>query len=311
MKDKRHFNLPANKLINKAKANIAELLEFHIVSSEDNSVHKYLVNISKVQKVMPCPKIVNHTKNTRVIGSTIVQNKIIPIIDLNFCLNRGVSGINEAQKDLIVLSFMGGSYGVVVETVARIHYISWSDIKSGERHSSEVVGLTQIEDTVYGLLDLEKIIIETFSIESKISDDIGDELRGLKFALIDDSQVILKSISSIFEQKKLKIQTFSSALDFLASQQQQFLKYDALIVDIEMPGMNGLVLTSKLKSDIRYRSSKIFLYSSLDDDSLRKQAIDVGADEYIVKNDVGKLLNSIQQRYFSEDRENFSVDKIA
>ncbi len=59
--------------------------------------------------------------------------------------------------------------------------------------------------------------------------------------------------------------------------------YDLLIVDIEMPRLDGLSLTQKLRQDEQYARVPIVIVSSRDKELDRRRGLEVGADAYIVK----------------------------
>ncbi|HSJ55672.1 MAG TPA: response regulator, partial [Anaerolineae bacterium] len=61
------------------------------------------------------------------------------------------------------------------------------------------------------------------------------------------------------------------------------LFYDLLIVDIEMPRLDGLSLTARLREDARYERVPIIIVSSRDKEEDRRRGLDAGADAYIVK----------------------------
>lgn len=63
--------------------------------------------------------------------------------------------------------------------------------------------------------------------------------------LVDDDSVVLKAMSSVLESEGLTVSTFLSAEEFLIS--DAYSVPGCLIVDLKMPGMNGLELQAVLK----------------------------------------------------------------
>jgi two-component system chemotaxis sensor kinase CheA len=59
--------------------------------------------------------------------------------------------------------------------------------------------------------------------------------------------------------------------------------FDAMVSDIEMPNMDGLTLTSKVRENKAHDKLPIILVSSLASEADRKRGMDVGADAYIPK----------------------------
>ncbi len=72
---------------------------------------------------------------------------------------------------------------------------------------------------------------------------------------------------------------------------------DLLITDIEMPKMDGLHLTKRLREDDRYAELPIIVFSSLISDDLRHKGESVGVNAQITKPEMSAfLIYSIAQR---------------
>lgn len=76
------------------------------------------------------------------------------------------------------------------------------------------------------------------------------EINNIKYiAIIDDDEISLSSIKlclqADFPPDKFNISLFSNANDFIASLKK--LSFDVIILDLEMPGLNGLDLISYLQ----------------------------------------------------------------
>lgn len=72
---------------------------------------------------------------------------------------------------------------------------------------------------------------------------------------------------------------------------------DLIISDIDMPRMNGLDLTSKVKRNENLRDLPIILVTALDSDEDRERGLEAGADAYIVKHNFNQknLLDTVEQ----------------
>jgi putative two-component system response regulator len=65
---------------------------------------------------------------------------------------------------------------------------------------------------------------------------------------------------------------------------------DLILMDIEMPVMNGYEAIKKLKADPRYADIPVIFLTSKDDDGSEEQGFDLGAVDYITKPFSGPLL---------------------
>ena len=73
-------------------------------------------------------------------------------------------------------------------------------------------------------------------------------------------------------------------------------RFDLVISDVEMPGINGFELTKRLRGLEEYRDVPIIIVSSLSRDEHKRQALEAGAQAYIVKGsfDQGTLLDTVE-----------------
>jgi FixJ family two-component response regulator len=67
----------------------------------------------------------------------------------------------------------------------------------------------------------------------------------LLITVIDDDESVRESLPDLLREFGFRVQAFSSALDFLAS--EYLTQSRCLILDIAMPGMSGLELQKELK----------------------------------------------------------------
>jgi len=73
--------------------------------------------------------------------------------------------------------------------------------------------------------------------------------------------------------------------------------FDIVVSDVDMPRMNGFVLTEKIRSDKKYAELPVVLVTALDSQQDRERGIEVGANAYIVKSsfDQSNLLEVVQR----------------
>jgi FixJ family two-component response regulator len=109
-----------------------------------------------------------------------------------------------------------------------------------------------------------------------------DQARGQTsklIAIIDDDESICNSLRDLFESAGLMARSFGSA--------EEFLEYDlqwevgCLIAEIQMPGMSGLELQSRLKEE--QCNLPIIFIASKGGARMRIQAMREGAVEFLAK----------------------------
>jgi chemotaxis protein histidine kinase CheA len=103
----------------------------------------------------------------------------------------------------------------------------------------------------------------------------------IRVLLVDDSRVTREMIRRLLEDAGFSVRAAPSAeeaLGLLAGE-----SFDCLVTDIEMPGMTGLDLTRKLRTDERFEDLPIIVVSTRDRPSDHRAGLDAGADAYLSK----------------------------
>ena len=113
--------------------------------------------------------------------------------------------------------------------------------------------------------------------------------------VVDDSAVTRTLEKSILEAAGYQVRVApdgAAALDLLGRE-----PCDLVVTDIEMPRLDGLALTARVRADERLRDLPVVLVTSLESDEDRRRGVEVGADAYIVKGafDQDQLLETIQR----------------
>ncbi len=107
------------------------------------------------------------------------------------------------------------------------------------------------------------------------------ESQSINVMLVDDHEVVLEGLIRILEkQGGIKIVTVARSAEEALDKVERF-PVDVIIVDIQLPGMNGIELIKRLKSD--HPKVEAITLTVYDDEQLAKQAIKAGAIGYVIK----------------------------
>lgn len=121
----------------------------------------------------------------------------------------------------------------------------------------------------------------------------ADRSRG-RVLVVDDSITTRTMEQSILAAHGYQVETAVSGEDAL--EKAYGAPFDLVISDVQMPGIDGFQLTRKLRMTEQYRETPIVIVSSLSRDEDKRQALEAGAQSYIVKGafDQGMLLETVQ-----------------
>ena len=109
--------------------------------------------------------------------------------------------------------------------------------------------------------------------------------------IVDDDESVRRAARRLIKSYGFSVDTFASADDFLAS--GRLSETACLVLDVQMPGLNGLELQSRLVAAGGHQVPIIFI-TAFNDENARAQALKAGALCYLVKPfEEADLLNAI------------------
>jgi FixJ family two-component response regulator len=97
--------------------------------------------------------------------------------------------------------------------------------------------------------------------------------------IVDDDDSIRKAVRRLMKSFGLAVETFASAEEFLGSDRLE--KTSCLILDVQMPGMDGLELQERLVASSH--TIPIVFITAFNDGRARAQALQAGAVGYLIK----------------------------
>jgi len=109
--------------------------------------------------------------------------------------------------------------------------------------------------------------------------DIFRKLKNLDILLIDDDEWIRDSLSIFFDSEECSLVTFETAEKALNALNRH--KFDIIITDYKLPGMDGIALLEKIKTS-HPKAVKI-LITAYATDAVVRQARQAGAQQLIPK----------------------------
>jgi FixJ family two-component response regulator len=110
-------------------------------------------------------------------------------------------------------------------------------------------------------------------------------------SVVDDDDAVRESLRALLRSVKFVVEVFASAEEFLSSGRAR--ETDCLILDVRMPGMNGLELQSRLVAS--NPGMPVIFITAHGDEELRSRALRGGAVDYLLKPfSEEALLNAVQ-----------------
>jgi two-component system chemotaxis sensor kinase CheA len=119
--------------------------------------------------------------------------------------------------------------------------------------------------------------------------------RKRSILVVEDSITSRMLLKNILESAGYLVKTTVDGLE--AFTELKTSAFDLVVSDIDMPRMNGIELTARIRSDKDIAELPVILVTALDSREDRERGIDAGANAYIVKSsfDQGNLLDIIRR----------------
>ena len=102
-----------------------------------------------------------------------------------------------------------------------------------------------------------------------------------RILVVDDSISIRKYVQRFLDRSGYEVETATDGMNAL--EQMSKAKFDAVITDLEMPVMHGYDLIAEMKRNPVYLNLPIIVLTSRAGDKHRQKALDLGAQDYLVK----------------------------
>ncbi|MBV8466472.1 MAG: chemotaxis protein CheV [Burkholderiales bacterium] len=295
-----------------AGTNKLEILLFTLgLDQRSGRRENFGINVFKVREVMRTPEITQAPEMPPAVeGMVSLRGTLIPVIDLA----KYVGVQTESKSDIMIVSeYNGHTQGFLVEAVDTILRLDWSQMRvPPEMLNNNMRGLvTAVTELDSGklvmMLDVEKVLAETNDY-----DDSADfkaiqpqpDLVGKTVFFADDSAVARKQITRTLDALQLnyieaingkrawdELQRLAAQADAMGKPMRDLVQM--ILTDVEMPEMDGYILTKSVKGDPRFAGIPVLMHSSLSGGSNQKLGQSVGVDAYVSKFEPQKLTEAV------------------
>lgn len=288
-----------------AGSNKMEILLFSLGTRE-----VFGINVFKVREVGRTPRITKTPNMPRgVEGLISLRGNVIPVLSLApfMQLEGGVQGLG---KTMMVAEYSKRTLGFLVHDVDRIIRVDWERVKAPESVLSANQGLiTAVIELENGglvsILDVEQILANAFG-EAMIVDIPPARVDpDTSVFYVDDSIVARRKIAEVLDKLGVKHKHATNGMEAWtrlqgiaahANQSGRNIRDEIrlILVDAEMPEMDGYVLTKNVKSDPRFQGVPVVMHSSLSSEANRAMGKTVGVDAYVAKFDAEALADTLR-----------------
>lgn len=288
--------------------NRLELLLFKL-----NGRQRFGINVFKVREVLQCPPLTSIPKsNAYIRGVAHIRGQTISVIDLSMAVGgRPIKSIEDSF--IVIAEYNRSVQGFLVGGVERIVNMNWEKIMpppSGAGRYSYLTAVTEIENELVEILDVEKILNEICPVNTEVSADVaaqGNIQKDLGERIVfiaDDSAVARNQVKRALEPLGVITELAKNGKEALI-RLREIANNDCvnditervglLISDVEMPEMDGYTLTAEIKADPKLAPLHVILHTSLSGVFNQAMIEKVGADDFIAKFNPDELATAVNK----------------
>ncbi len=243
-------------------------------------------------------------KATRAVGTTAGGDEHGPRVDV-----ETTEGPAYEDRSIVVTEFNGQRLGFLIDAVERIHRVSWDRIQPVPRTSlgarddegapSVTNGVLTLEDGPLVLLVDFESVADAILDENRLHiDDVENETgiarEDAVIVLAEDSAFMRANMRRALEASGYRnVHIAPDGLSAWAEIDRLGERLDVIVSDIEMPGMDGLALTRRIRDDARFADVPVVLFSSLVSRDNANKGRQVGATLQIRKPELPELVRMV------------------
>jgi two-component system chemotaxis response regulator CheV len=287
--------------------NRLELLMFKLVGRQ-----MFAINVFKVQEVLTLPALtLMPHRSPSVIGVVYLRGRALPVIDLSQAIGMRPIVYNE-ESTIIVTEYNSTVQAFLVGAVDRIVNLNWEQIKpppTGAGRHHYLTAITQIEEQIIEIVDVEKVLSEIAPLSTELPDHIlQDEMiaraAGKEILMVDDSQTAHTQAHAIFTKLGLKVHQAMDGLEgleFLVKMAEETEgpitdRLLLVVTDAEMPRMDGYRLTTEIRNNPKLKDLFVVLHTSLSGAFNEAMVEKVGCNRFLSKFKPQELAELVRSR---------------
>ena len=99
--------------------------------------------------------------------------------------------------------------------------------------------------------------------------------------VVDDHEINVELLAELLGQKGYSVRTFTDALE--AWEETQIAPPDLLLLDVMMPGLDGITFCRRVKQELAAAFIPVILITALGEKEVRAAGLEAGADDFISK----------------------------
>jgi two-component system chemotaxis sensor kinase CheA len=227
-----------------------------------------------------------------------LAGETISLTSLGVLLNGSTAPV-AARQPVLVARAGEASFGLLVDAVHEEQELVFEELRHPLREHRTFAGAAILGNgdivpilDVHALFDLAS---RKPSIQAAPAPERPAAARVGRVLVVEDSLVAGELQKSILIAAGYEAEIAHDGAEAFEMLLQK--PWDLVVADVDMPLMDGLQLTARLRADVRFQNLPVVIVTSRDSVEDRRRGFDVGADAYVLKRefDQSHLLDTVKR----------------
>ncbi len=233
-----------------------------------------------------------------------LRDEILPLVRLSDIF--GIEKIFDDSEHLyiVVIALADSKLGVIVDTLVGQEEIVIKSLGDYLQNIPGIAGATIRGDgKVTLIIDVGALMELAKNTTGSVKKEIASETTGIKkeakdyqVLIVDDSKTDRTIMKKALNPLGVSITEAVNGVEALQLLKTGDVKFDIVLIDIEMPKMDGYTLAGEIRKYSRYKNLPLIAVTSRTSKSDRMRGVEVGMTEYVTKPYSLEYLSSIVRK---------------
>ncbi len=244
--------------------------------------------VSRIEKIKTTDIVITGgRRNIQYRGGSL------PLFSVDEVANVGRYEEENANCYVVVFPIGGKEVGILMSEIVDI-LDTREGIDAISHRQPGILGSMIIFDKITLLVDLYGVVTTVMPEWSVLaSQKIKAEGEGDNILIVEDSKFFMNQITEFVSEAGYN--TFQAEDGVEALKVLEGNNIDLVLTDIEMPNMDGLALTRRIREDERWRNLPIVAVTSVAGDVAEQRGREAGVDAYLIKLDREQIIGKMRE----------------
>ncbi|MBM3760315.1 MAG: response regulator [Acidobacteria bacterium] len=211
----------------------------------------------------------------RVVGGS-------EVVELGDLLGLPMTGDAPQSRSVAVLREGGERSGLAADTIREAREVVVKPLSKLVRKSTHLAGATLLGDgRVVPILN--PVGLTRIESQRGVCVKVAAAKQAFDILIVDDSLSVRRVITKLLERQNWTTSQAKDGIEALEMLRRAERLPDLILMDVEMPRMDGFELTATLRAEAKFAGLPIVMLTSRSGDKHRTKAFDAGVTEYLVK----------------------------